>query len=158
MPLGAEVGQAEQGIRPKLALNGKAVVFRIGKPVVVEKSRRATDGNQERPVDVVVGAAGRDVQRRERGRKPLAFVLPRGAIDKRRREERWRADPKESVRGVTNLIEAGDVFKRGEEHPESSPNTGLTWPAQEPAPEPPRRIRCIGQADARSEIVVACGS
>src|SRR6266700_4102734 len=76
MALCAYVGQAQQGVRPELALNGKAIVFRMGKPVLVIKSRRAADGDQERPVDVVVGVAGRDVQRREWGRKPLARQGP----------------------------------------------------------------------------------
>src|SRR6266699_1334338 len=95
MTLCAYVGQAEQSIWPELTLNGKAIVFRIGKPVLVVKSRRAADGDQERPVDVVVRVLGRDVQRREGGRKPLAFVLSVGPIDKRRGEERWRTHPKE---------------------------------------------------------------
>src|SRR5437667_10217407 len=63
MPLGAHVGQAEQSIWPELTLNGKAIVFRIGKPVLVVKSRRAADGDQQRPVDVVVRVRGRYVQR-----------------------------------------------------------------------------------------------
>ena len=78
---------------------------------------------------------GGDVEGRERGREPLAFVESRGAIYKRRGEERRRTHPPESIGSVAHFIEAGDVLKRGKEHTESSPNTGLPRPAQELAPE-----------------------
>src|SRR5437867_3836187 len=44
MPLCAHVGQAEESIRPELPLNRKAIMFRIGKSVSVEKPGGTDDG------------------------------------------------------------------------------------------------------------------
>ena len=87
MARSAHIARAEDSFRPRLALDGKHPLVRVGNAVMDVVAGNAADRLIGAPVDARVGMAARRVQRGKRVRKWLAVVLAVGRGDERRGEQ-----------------------------------------------------------------------
>src|SRR5579863_7522433 len=120
-------------------------------------TRRTHDRQQHRPVDGIIRIAGAGILRRKGYRESLQLADAGRTIDERRSERGIVTDIEETKRSSADLVEAGRALKRVKEQPVSGANARFARTAEQLAKKSIAGTRRIGEAEPRSEVVVAGG-